>query len=190
MSVDVLYNRPFQPTFEPIDPPMNSVVNDQLIAAVENLEQQAEANIGRIIANLQLGVEAKQDDKIRKALEESRLLKAQVASINEFLKHLEGALSNPSAKKINLAEQSEIVGQVHALLSHDLLKKTEWTREEAESLCKIVPRKSEQLMNQISDGMREINQMVEDRHELLSIFRDLLKMCREMHEVFIRNQKV
>jgi len=38
--------------------------------------------------------------------------------------------------------------------------------------------------------MREINQMVEDRHELLSIFRDLLKMSREMHEVFIRNQKV
>ena len=185
MFIDTLHHSPLQ-----VEPVIAPIVEDQLITTVDNFEMKTEANLGKIIADLQLAVETKQDEKIRKALEESRELKAQVAVINEFLKHLEGALSNPNAKKISLADQSEIVGQVHRLISHDLLTKTEWTREEAETLCKIVPRKSEQLMNQITDGMREISQMVDDRHELLSIFRDLLKMSREMHEVFIRNQRV
>jgi hypothetical protein len=190
MTVDILNNRPFQPTFEAIDPSLNEVVDTSLEMAVDNLYNQAEKNIGMIIANLQIGVESKKDDEIRKALDESKVLKAQAAVLTDFLKHLEGELSNTGAKKINLANQSELVAKVNELVPHNLLEKTEWTREEAEALCKIIPRHSEQLMNQINDAMRDINQRVEDRHELLSIFRDLQKMIREMHEVFIRNQKV
>lgn len=190
MAIDILNSGTFRPTFEPIDTTLNEVVDSSLEAAVDNLYFQTEKNIGLIIAHLQVRVESKKDDEIRKALDESKALKAQAAVLTDFLKHLEGELSNTGAKKINLANQSELVAKVNELVPHKLLEKTEWTREEAEALCKIIPRHSEQLMNQINDALRDINQRVEDRHELLSIFRDLQKMYREMHEVFIRNQKV
>lgn len=185
----VLSPSTYRPTFEPIE--MSGNVNtSSLEQAVDVVFDRAEAHVGLIIAHLQAGIEQHKDFEIQRALDENQVLKDQARTLTEFLKHLDGALSNPSAKRINLTEHSELVSHVNQLISHDLLTKTDWSRDEAEALSRIIPRRSEELMNQINDKMRGVHNLVEDRHELLTIFRELMKMLREMHEVFIRNQRV
>lgn len=164
------------------EPEMNQ---QQAIANTAN----AIVNLGLLVVNLQRMVEDKHDAKIGGKLGEIDALHDKIAMITDFLEHLEGKLGVDDNSDIDFTEHQALIDGLNEHFPHDLLDKTQWSRAEGEALSKAFQRRMEQVSRLINPKMVDVNHMMEDRHEMLTLVREILKMWREMIQGMTRNQK-
>lgn len=157
--------------------------------AVANIEN-AIVNIGWLVVDLQRSVEDKHDIKIGNKLGEIDELHDQIETITSFLEHLEERLGIENDDPINFAEHQDLQDKLNEMFPHALLDKTEWSRVEAEALSKAYGRRIEQVSRLINPKMVDVNHLMEDRHEMLQLVREILKMWREMLQGMTRAQRV
>lgn len=59
-----------------------------------------------------------------------------------------------------------------------------WTRAEAETFYNTLKTDRDDVMRQYNHLYLKLNRSIEDRHEMLKIFREMLEMLRKMIEGF------
>jgi len=150
---------------------------------------QSIVNIGLLVVNLQRMVEDKHDAKINDKLGEIEGLHDKIGTITTFLERLEEKLGVDDRSDIDFTEFKEMVDELNKEFPHQLLEKTHWSRAEGEALSKAFQRRMEQVSRLINPKMVDVNHLMEDRHEMLSLVREILKMWREMIQGMTRNQK-
>lgn len=172
---------------------LNELFNEKV---EDHVEQEAVSNVANsivnialLVVNLQRQVEDRQDGKIGDKLGEIEALHSKINKITTFLEHLEEKLGHEGEKTIKFSEHQQLVKELNEQFPHELLNKTEWTRAEGEALSKAFGRRIEQVSRLINPKMVDVNHLMEDRHEMLSLVRELLKMWREMLQGMTRNQK-
>ncbi len=147
-------------------------------------------NLAQLISKTYLMVEEGSNKKSHQKIDELQAQEKKLKSVTDFLSLMEAQLANPDARKVDLADKSSIVEEMHQLCDHVLLKKSVWTREEAETIRTSLTRHSQVIMQQLSYASSTVNRSIEEGTELLQIARKVLEMCQQLHQTFTRNQKL
>lgn len=174
---------------EKLENTLNSIYEDSLNGIDQKLKN-IEGNIGYAVCLLQQKIEAASDKKIEAGLKETKEIQNRMSDVSQLLNYIENGLANPQAKTLHLGEHSVLIEKIHSFIPHDLFKKTEFTKEEAEVIAKVLHRHSEQAMRDLNQKFIVLNRYQEQGHEFLTLFKDLLKTYREYIHAIIYRQKV
>lgn len=165
---------------------LGDLVRETVTTDLAKLGNEVE-NLGRLVIDLQQGIENRQQVKIEAKLSEIDTLHAKIDDLTTFVEHLENELAFDK-KTVDFSQHQELIDKVKVHLPHELLNKSTWTKAEAEALSKAFSRRVEQVSREINPLMTKVNHLMEDRHEMLQLIREILKMYREMVQGMTRNQ--
>ena len=165
--------------------PEEEIGQQQAVAGIAN----GIVNLGLLVVNLQRMVEDKHDGKIGDKLGEIDELHDKINTITTFLERLEEMLGVEDENDLDFTEHQELVDELNEHFPHQLLDKVQWSRAEGTALSKAFQRRMEQVSRLINPKMVDVNHLMEDRHEMLTLVREILKMWREMIQGMTRNQK-
>ncbi len=146
-------------------------------------------NIGKLVVEGYNAVEKASHAKSHIKINELEALEGKLKSVTTFLSKLEAGLANPDAKEVHMTEQSQLVEDMHRICDHDLLKKTIWTRAEADTIRTALTRHSQIVMQEVHHASSAVNRSIEEGTELLQIVRKILEMCNSLHQSFTSNQR-
>ncbi len=180
MSIDAL-SKNLEPatSFDAIN--SNNTDSEQLpehLAVVEQKHHE-EVNIRLLLVNAMLKIEGAKKNEIHVQNGELAKLKDRLHTITTFVEHVGNQLSNPRNKDVNLAQESQLVEKMKEIFPHEYLSRTSWTRDEAEKLCVVFTRRSDRITNDINDMAVQINRKFEDWHELVPIWKEMLKSLND-----------
>ena len=146
-------------------------------------------NLAQLVSNTYNSVELASHIKSHAKIDELEKHEKKLKTVTQFLTEIETQLSNPDARVVNMADKSSLVEEMHQLLDHKLLSKTEWTRAEAETIKTAMTRHSQVIMQQVHHSSSEVNRAIEEGTELLQIARKILEMYQQLITTFTRNQR-
>jgi hypothetical protein len=169
-----------QPTFEPVEPFINGPEELPEHLAVVEEKHHSDINVRLLLVELAMKTEAAKKNEIHVKNGELAKLKDKVVTITDFVEHISNQLSNPHNKEINLADESQLVEKMREIFPHEYLTRTTWTRDEAERLCTVFTRRSDRLQNDINEKAVMINRLFEDWHELIPIWKEILKAASDL----------
>jgi len=165
-------------TFEPFVPAAQTEELPEHLAVLEKKHHE-DVNVRLMLVNLFGEVEEAKKNEIHIKNKELAKLKDKVETITSFLEHVSNQLINPRNKNVVLADKSQLVEKMKEIFDHEYLSRSTWTRDEAENLCKVFTRQSDRIQNDINVLGVEINRKFEDWHELVPIFKEILKQLSE-----------
>ena len=178
-----------RPTFEPIDLALADPEALPPHLAVVEEKHHEEINVRFLLVQLAMKIEAAKKDEIHVKNGELGQLKDRVETITSFVEHVTDQLSNPRIKEINLADKSPLVEKMKEIFPHEYLSRTTWTRDEAERLITVFNRRSDRLNNDINQMSVTINRLFEDWHELIPIWKEILKSANDLIDRINNKQK-
>jgi hypothetical protein len=187
MSTVVLPPNSHASTFEPID---ISSPSNQLPADLYELSEKhyGECNVRPYFVKLGLAQEAIRDGKISMSNKELNRLNGQLQTINEFLEEVEGQLLR--GNKVNFAGKNQLTDKLYEILPHNLLKKSELTRAEAELLSHAMTRRSENHISpDIEQLTNDMTHIIEDLDKILPILKELMKAYDDLINRINNRQK-
>lgn len=145
-------------------------------------------NIGLLVVQLQRQAEDRQDAKIEGKLAEIDALHKKTEIITSFLEALQSKLSREGENTVDFKEYQPLINALKEDFPHELLEKNEWKKSDAEILEKTFSRRVEQVTRLLNPKMVDVDHLMKDRHEILSLVREILKMWTEMDNKMVRAQ--
>lgn len=167
-------------TFEPFEPSILGPEELPAHLAVVEEKHHEDINVRLLLVQLCMKIEEAKKDEIHVKNGELGKLKDKAATITNFVEHISTQLDNPHNKSINLANESQLVEKMKEIFPHEYLTRTTWTRDEAERLCTVFTRRSDRLNNEINEMAVMINRSFEDWHELIPIWKEILKTANDL----------
>ncbi|HEX2579496.1 MAG TPA: hypothetical protein VHK67_03740 [Rhabdochlamydiaceae bacterium] len=158
------------------------VATEELPEHLATLEEKHHEDINVRLLLVQLAMKTEEAKKSQIHVKNGELgkLKDKVETITSFVEHISQQLSNPHNKTVVLADKSQLVEKMSEIFPHDYLKRTTWTRDEAEKLCTVFTRRSDRIQNEINEHAVKINRLFEDWHELVPIWKEILKSANDL----------
>jgi|GEM_PF-1579660 len=164
--------------FEPFIPVETEELPEHLRVVEE--KHHEEINVRYLLVQLAMKTEEAKKNEIHVKNGELGKLKDKVETITSFLEHVGKQLSDPRNKDVVLADKSQLVEKMKELFDHEYLSRSTWTRDEAEKLCTVFTRRSDRIQNDINQKATEINRLFEDWHELVPIWKEILKSANDL----------
>lgn len=146
-------------------------------------------NVGHLVAHTALKVEDARSQKAHLAIDKLEAHEKKLQTVTQFLTAIETQLANRDAKEVNMAGQHELVEQMRQILNHDLLAKTVWNRDEAESIKMAFTRHSQLITQDIHHSSSEVNRLIEESTELSQILRKCIEMWHQLTQTLTSNQR-
>lgn len=149
------------------------------LASLEKKHHE-DVNVRLLLVQLAMKTEEAKKNEIHVKNGELGKLKDKVETITSFVEHISEQLSNPRNKDVALANESQLVEKMREIFPHEYLSRTKWTRDEAERLCTVFTRRSDRIQNEINEHAVKINRLFEDWHELVPIWKEILKNANDL----------
>jgi nucleoside diphosphate kinase len=149
-------------------------------------------NLGDLIVKANDHIEEVKTNTTRHKLQELETVQQNLSSITSFLQALDNELiKNPTAKEINLADHSVLVEKMARLTPEIkiLQGNTTFNRAEAETLKSAFSRKSQVLMQDVSQKSSSVTRAIEEQTEFTKIMHEALRMNNRLLETLTSNQK-
>jgi hypothetical protein len=181
-------------SFEPIDSSKLDRKDDEFMELAnqawdqaDNFVQKAPVHLEYLILNLQKQVESGQDEKIYKIDKQLTQWNNEIEKKMKLQDLLKTGLDNPNAPQIDLSNASELIGQVADIFQNANLKKgsNKWDRKTAQALYEALKTDRDGAMRKYQHMYTQLQWAVENRHELLKIFREMLEMLRKHKESIV-----
>ena len=164
------------------------------LESAEEIEQKEELNTGNehlaiLLLNLQFKIEQVKEGLIHKSLNDIQALQEQLKKFNEALDLLDAHLSNKNAKNFDVKGNQQMIDALLQAFPHPLLKKETWSREEVEAIRNTIARRSEYDNRSIPIKMMKVQELVEERHQIVKSAKELLTALIRSIDHFVNNQQ-
>jgi hypothetical protein len=182
---------------------MEPIATEQKDPAMEQLSNQVQdwakefdripdklpGHIELLMLSIQQKVEKHQDEKLNKMHGQLEQWDKEIGLKMRLQDLLKTALDNTaSGKAIDLSQNNEVLGilkELREVFKNTYLEKNKWTREEAQELHNTLKTDRDTTMRQYQHIYARLQWAIENRHELLKIFREMMEMFRKHKESII-----